>query len=299
MVLVTGAGGFLGRHVARAVLERKEGVRCLVRKLTDKAKLEGFGAEAILGDVLEPRSLEKATEGVWAVYHLVHGFESDPKGPTLEAIDQQGARNLLHACVENGARRFVYVSILGATASATSRLLASRWLTEELIRGSGLDFTILRTGFVIGRGSKGFETLLSLVTRFPLVPLPGNRNALHQPIALSEVLSYLTRCLDEPRTVGKTFDGGGPDRLTYGAMVDQMAQALGRSRPTVNLPLGVVRGCLSFGQKVGLKRAGILLEAIANMQVDMVCGESEIREIFPGPTKTFRESFAEYMTMDP
>ncbi len=295
-MLVTGAGGFLGTHVARALLERKEEVRCLVRKPADKTKLESFGAEAVFGDVLEPRSLERATQGVWAVYHLVHGFEGADSGTGLEAIDRKGASNLLNACRQNGTRRIVYVSILGATATARSRLLASRWLTEELIRASGLDFTILRTGFVIGRGSKGFETLLSLVQRFPLVPLPGNRNALHQPIALSDALSYLTRCLDEPRTVGKTFDGGGPDTLTYGALVDQMAQALHRSRLAVNLPLGVVRAFLSLGQKAGLGRAGILLEAIANMQVDMVCRDSKIREILPGPTKSFRESFAEYLT---
>jgi NADH dehydrogenase len=300
VVLITGAGGFLGTQLTRAILKRKEGVRCLVRRPADKTKLEGFGAEAILGDVLDPLSLEKATTGVWAVYHLVHGIEGeDPqKGITLEVIDQQGTANLLHACHTNGTKRFLYVSILGTTAAARSRLLASRWQTEELIRTSGLDFTILRTGFVIGRGNRGFETFLSLVERFPVVPLPGNRCILQQPIALSDLLFYLTRCLDEPRTYRKTFDVGGPDQLSYGALVDQVAEALGRSRLTVNLPFSVVRTFLSLGQKVGLRRMGVLLEAIASMQLDMVCRESGIKEIIPGQTKTFRESLTEYLTTD-
>jgi len=162
VLLVTGAGGFLGTHVTRALLRENEAVRCLVRRETDAARLRSSGAEAVLGDVLEPASLSRAADGVRAVFHLVHGIESeDPRqGITLEVIDQRGTANVIRACRERGAGRLVYVSILGARAGAESRLLRSRWLTEELIRASGLDFTILRTGFIIGRGSGGFETLL-------------------------------------------------------------------------------------------------------------------------------------------
>ena len=214
-----------------------------MRKLTDKAKLEGFGAEAILGDVLEPRSLEKATEGVWAVYHLVHGFESDPKGPALEAIHQQGARNLLHACVENGARRFVYVSILGATASATSRLLASRWLTEELIRRERVGFHHPAHGVRHRSGQQG--------VRDPAVP--GDEVPAGSPPRQSQRSAPTDRPLRSPVVPHplpgraahrrKDFRWGRAGSVDLWAMVDQMAQALGRSRPTVNLPLGVVRRC--------------------------------------------------------
>jgi len=301
MLLITGAGGFLGTKLTQVLLKRNEGVRCLVRKPGDKVKLEGLGAEAVLGDVLDASSLERATAGVRAVYHFVHGITSeDPKkGITLEMIDQQGTANLLYACHKNGARRFLYVSLLGTVPEAKGRLLASRWKTEELIRKSGLDFTILRAGFVIGRGSMGFELLLSLVKQLPVVLLPGNRHALHQPIALSDLLSYLTRCLDEPRTCGRTFDVGGQDQLSYAELVDQVAQALGRRCLKVNIPLGVVRTFLFLGQKVGLRLAGIPLNAMDGMQGDMVCRESAIREILPGQTKTFGESLTEYMTIDP
>ncbi|MBI4588609.1 MAG: NAD(P)H-binding protein [Candidatus Rokubacteria bacterium] len=301
MVLITGAGGFLGTHLTGALVKRKEPVRCLARKPADRAKLERFGAETVLGDVLDRKSLERAMAGVWAVCHLVHGIEGDDrrKGITLEMIDQLGAANVLDACRANGTRRVLYVSILGASPAARSRLLASRWRTEELIRGSGLDFTILRTGFVIGRGSRGFEGHLSLVQKCPVVPLPGNGKVLHQPIALSDLLSYLIGCLDDPRTCGKTFDAGGPDRLSYVALVGQVAQALGRRRLTVNLPWGVVRPLLSLGSALGLRRAGVLHEMIASMQVDMVCGDMEIGALMPGPSKGFRESLAEYLAADP
>jgi len=135
------------------------------------------------------------------------------------------------------------------------------------------------------------------VRRSPLVPLPGNRHALHQPIALSDALSYLVRGLDEPGTHGETFDAGGPDSLSYGAMVDQISTSLGRRRVTVNVPLVAVRTILSAARRAGIQRARVLLEAVANMQVDMVCQESAIRDVLPGGTKPFRESFDEYLAM--
>jgi uncharacterized protein YbjT (DUF2867 family) len=233
--LVTGATGFVGSKLAAALAEQGWEVRCLVRHRSRAGDLADRGLELHEGDVLDAESLRGAGEGVEVAYYLVHamgrGGEDD-----FEARERRGARNFAEMATREEIGRVVYLGGLGDRPR--SRHLRSRHRTAEILAAVGPPLTYFRAGMVVGAGSESYRTLRYLVQRLPAMIAPAWLATATQPIGIDDVIAYLAQAPDVPDSEGREVQIGGPDVLSYGDMLDRMAEALDvRRRPRLPVPL--------------------------------------------------------------
>lgn len=235
MILVAGATGYIGGLLAERLLEQGERVRGMARSPERAARLSERGAELVEADVLRPETLGPALEGVRAAHYLIHSMGRGGGGDFVER-DQRAAENFGAAAEQAGVERIVYLGGLGDPD--VSKHLRSRHQTALALRESGVPVTYLRAAAVLGAGSESFRTAYYLVKRLPLMLTPswtGNRT---QPIAIADVLSYLSESAKLERARGATIEIGGPETTSYAGMMDAVARAIGvKPRPRISTPV--------------------------------------------------------------
>ena len=298
-VLVTGATGFIGKHLASKLAEAN--VRCLARGSSSKEKvreLQSYG-EVVYGDVRDRESLQKAVNGVDAVIHLVGIMAGMTKEKvTYEQIHVQGMRNLVNACSEEGVGRFVYVSALGASPNAVTEYWRSKYEAEEIVRNSSMNYTIFRPSFVHGEG----DMLVSMYVRWmkqyhmAFVPKP---NARSQPLHVDDLVHCLIKSLYDEKTKNKTYEIGGPDRLTLDEFVDNIKDVLNVRALKIHAPSFMVK-LTRFGpmskayQKVFLSPP-TTSEQLLMLQMDNTCDIEQIERDFGIVLKPFKEALKAYV----
>jgi uncharacterized protein YbjT (DUF2867 family) len=241
-VLVTGATGFVGPAVANAIADAGHSVRVLERK-PGAWKDAGIRCdEAAQGDVTDPDSLRRATEGIEIVVHLVAIRQGKPE--LFERVMIQGTRNLLAAAKEAGVRRFVLMSALGTTRE-TKDLVSyyhAKWAEEQDVKGSGLEHVIFRPSFIFGGQGGILPTFLKLAKLSPFTAIMGSGEQRIQPIWIDDVGAYYARAVEKPEAANRTFELGGPDIVNWNELWQRIRAVLGiRRRPAVHVPIGLMR----------------------------------------------------------
>jgi uncharacterized protein YbjT (DUF2867 family) len=233
--LVTGATGFVGGKLARRLLEQGVEVRALVRDRGRASDLEEAGAELHEGDVTDPTTLEGAGDGTDVAYYLVHGMGRGSEGD-FEERERQSARGFARMAKDEGVQRVVYLGGLGENPG--SKHLRSREETGRILGEEGPDLTYFRASMVVGAKSESYLMLRSLVERLPIMIAPSWLKTRTQPIAVEDVLAYLTEAPRLDAAAGQEVQIGCPDVVSYGEMLDRMADALDRrKRPRLPVPL--------------------------------------------------------------
>ena len=231
-VLVTGATGFVGERLAPALVDAGHDVRALVR---DASRYDAPpGVEVVEGDLLEPDTLPPAVAGVDAAYYLVHSMSA---GPDFAERDRRAARHFAAAASEAGVERVVYLGGLGETGDVLSEHLRSRREVEAILADGDAALTTLRAAVIVGAGSTSFRMVVQLASRLPVMVTPRWVRTPCQPVAIDDVVAYLVGVLDHPETAGETYEIGGPEVLTYQAMLERTARALGRRPLIVPVPV--------------------------------------------------------------
>ena len=227
-ILVTGATGFIGRLLARRLIEDGYDVRCLVRDPDAPVarELEADGCELAVADLTRPAGLEDALAGVDAAYFLVHMIGG---GEDYPAIERAAAERFARAASAAGVERVIYLGGLGGTA--LSKHLSARHDVAEALRAEGPPLTYFRAAMVIGPGSESYELLRAIVERLRVLPTPAWLATHTQPIGSADVVKYLREALDVPESAGREVQIGGPQVLTHLDLVNEMASALGRRPP--------------------------------------------------------------------
>ena len=238
VIFVTGGTGFVGREVVRELSAAGYRPRLLVRNPQHpaaKSLAEKFRAEIRKGDVTEGTSLSEAMAGSQGVIHLV-GIISEAREKTFENVHIRGARNIVEATKKAGVKRLVHMSALGTRPNAASRYHQSKWMAEEAVRQSGLDYTIFRPSLIFGPGDQFVNLFAKLARYSPILPMMGPPTTRFQPVAVETVAAAFVRSLGEPKTIGRTYDLCGPDTLTLPEILEEILLATKKRRLKVQIP---------------------------------------------------------------
>jgi uncharacterized protein YbjT (DUF2867 family) len=278
-ILVTGATGYIGGLLTRALLERGHRVRCLVRSRERAAELERAGAELFEGDVLDRSSLEGAGEGVEVAFYLVHSMGRGGGSSGLAERERRAASNFAGMARAEAVDRVVYLGGLGDRPE--SEHLASRAETGDILSREGPPLTWFRAGMVIGSGSESYRTLRYLVKRLPFMITPAWLRNRTQPIAAEDVLAYLVQAAERPQSAGREIQIGGPDVVTYAELLSLMADVLGvRRRPQIPVPLLSPRLSSLWIGLVTPVDAGVARPLVESLAVETVVTDPAGQELF-------------------
>ena len=239
-VLVTGATGFVGPHVANAIVDAGHEVRVLERKPGSWQKAGIRCQEAVQGDMTDADGLRRAVQAVDVVVHLVAIRQG--KSEQFQRVMIEGTRNLLAA--SSGVKRFVLMSALG-TDERTKDLVSyynAKWQEEQDVKASGLEHVIFRPSFIFGRDGGILPTFMKLARLSPFTGIVGSGNQRIQPLWIDDAGAYFAKSVDLPEAANRTFELGGPDVVTWNELWQRIRAALGiRRRPTVHLPTSLMR----------------------------------------------------------
>jgi len=232
-ILVTGITGYVGAALAPRLAAAGHEVSGLARDPSRATAAAALGLPVHRGDALTGAGLAEALAGAEVAYYLIHSMEAGADG--FQARDRLAAATFRDAARDAGVRRVIYLGGLVPPDRAASPHLASRLEVERLIMESGPDAVALRASIVIGARSRSFRFLVHLVERLPVLPLPAWRDYRTQPVDGRDVLSALVAAATSEAAGGRSLDLAGPDVLTYGEMVQRIAEAMLVDRPPLRL----------------------------------------------------------------
>jgi len=293
MILVTGANGFVGRNLVGRLLKDGIAVRALVRNPAKAARLRDLGAELAEGDISNPSSLETAVKGCDRVVHLV-GIIQEAPGVTFKGVHIDGTRNVLDAAKKEGVKQFFLQSALGTRPNAKSQYHRTKWEAEELVRASGLPFTILRPSLIYGPGDLFTIRLAETIKISPVLPVIGSGRSKIQPIFIDDVTECIQKISTSDSYLNEMYEIGGPEQLTYEEVTKAIAAALGIKRPTVHMPLFFMRTMAKVAETF-LPKPPVTMDQLIMLQEDNVCDMRDIREVFGIEPVKFREGLAKFL----
>ncbi|MFJ2837749.1 NAD(P)H-binding protein [Nocardia sp. NPDC087230] len=281
-VLVAGSTGFIGRRLCPELQESGHTVRAMTRH---PERYHGAGTP-VGADVADPASLPEAMQDCDSAYYLVHSLAEED----FERRDAAAARNFGRAAAQAGVQRIIYLGGLGDDTDRLSAHLRSRRQVETLLGEAGVPVTTLRAGIIVGHGGISWEITRQLVEHLPAMITPRWVRTRTQPIAVDDVIRYLTGVLDEPRTTGRTYEIGGPDVLAYIDMMRRVARIQGRPTPIVPVPFLSPRlssRWLALVTDVDVPTGRSLVDSMVN---EVVVHDTTIRDLLPFETIGYDEA---------
>lgn len=295
-VLVIGANGYIGSRLIPVLIQEGHSVVALVRdhrriKLPEEILRQ---ITLIEGDLLKSETLAFPKD-CKAAYFLAHSMSYSKRD--FHQLEGRAAENFCTALRATEVEQILYLSALN-TGERLSGHFRSRLNVEAILQRSKIPVTIFRAGIVIGSGSASFEMIYDLVEKLPVMVTPKWVKNRCQPIAIYDVLFYLSQALGLRGCYGKTFDIGGGDILSYRQMMQIMAEEQGLSRLMITVPVLTPRLSsywLYFVTSTNYTLASTLVDSLKS---EAVCQEHTIESILPHTCLTFRQAIKRALKRD-
>ncbi len=279
--IVFGATGYLGARLVPELLSVGHDVRVMART---PAKLDDVpwrsDVDVVQGDVTDSEQVRRAVDGQEVLYYLVHSM----LGSNFVDVDARAASIVADAAADAGLSRIVYIGGIIPDEQQLSEHLASRKEVGRLLHESGVPTVELRAAVIIGAGSASFEMLRYLTERLPLMVTPKWLRTRVQPIAVRDVLYYLTKAAELPADVSRAFDIGGPDAFTYTEMSQRYAAIAGlRKRVAIPVPVLTPRLSSHWVNLITPLPRSLASSLMDSLENDVVCSEHDIAAHIPDP----------------
>ena len=311
-IMVTGATGFVGRAIVRALLLRGLTPVCLVRSPAKLLRQHDVNPDRLItidGTLSDCQALRQAAEQSQAVIHLVGIIIARRlKGQTFQRVHVAGTRNVVEAAKEAGIKRFVHMSALGTRSDAVSTYHRTKWQGEELVRQSGLDWTIFRPSLIHGVDGE----FMRLIKRFvcglvpPVIPYFGSGSARLQPVSVKDVAHCLVESLFLDDAVGTVYPLGGPQAYSWVEFYNACRALMPGTRhwkPLVSQPVPVAKAMalmmappLSLIELIAPSLGMFRFDRgqVAMSQEDSVCDHTVAERAFGLRMRSFDEELPTY-----
>jgi uncharacterized protein YbjT (DUF2867 family) len=284
-ILLTGASGFVGSQLLPELLRDGHTVRAMTRdpaRLRARAGESSDALQVVAGDAVSGEGLARALAGVEVAYYLIHSMEPAVGGGSYGFVERElvAAENFAQAAREAGVRRIVYLGGLVPrwdSRSARSRHLASREAVESLLLAAVPDSLALRASIVIGARSRSFRLLVRLVERMPVLTLPSWERFRTQPIDERDVIAMLRAAAGGPVS-GEVLEVGGPDVLSYGEMLERIADAMLIGRPALRMPVSMTPLAGRLAAAIADEHPELVVPLMEGLQGDLIAREDHAAE---------------------
>ncbi|QOJ30437.1 MAG: SDR family oxidoreductase [Ignavibacteriales bacterium] len=289
-ILLTGATGYIGKRLLPALIDKGHQVVCCVR---DKNRFPAEGIYAHQNVSVFEADFTKEITGadqiadIDAAYYLIHSMSSNVTD--FEKLEETSARNFNKLIAQTSARQVIYLGGI-ANEDHLSKHLASRKKVEEILHEGAAPLTALRAGIIVGSGSASFEIIRDLVEKLPVMITPKWLNTPHQPIAIRNVINYLTGVLMREDTFNRSFDIGGPDILTYREMLLQFAGVRGLKRYIFTVPVMTPRLSSYWLYFVTSTSYKLAVNLVNSMKIEVVAKDNELEKMLNISPLTYREA---------
>jgi len=277
-ILLTGATGYIGKRLLPILVEQGHNVICCVR---DKQRFfcpQEFekNIQIIEVDFLKKETLENIPKDIDTAYYLIHSMSGSASN--YDELEHISAKNFVDRINLTNAKQVIYLSGI-VNDQSLSKHLSSRKAVEDVLNTGTFATTTLRAGIIVGSGSASFEIIRDLVQKLPVMITPKWLNTKCQPIAIGDVLDFLTKSLLNPSRYNQSFDIGGPDILTYKEMLLGFAKAIHLKRYIYTIPVMTPKLSsywLYFVTSTSYKLASAL---VSSMKVEVICRDNSINSI--------------------
>ena len=290
-IFIAGGTGFVGGHLTGELRRRGHELVLLSHVRRDPS---GPGISYVAGDVTDPAGYVAALKGCDAAINLVGIIREFPaKGVTFKRLHVEATASMISAARQGGVSRYLQMSALGTRAGAVSDYHRTKWRAEELVRGSGLDWTIFRPSLIFGPRDSFVNMLAGNLRLAPVMPTMGDGNYRLQPIHGADVARCFADALERPETAGQTYDLCGPDRMTYRELLDVITEEMGKRHPLKpGLPLFIMKPVI--GALQGISAFPITLDQLQMLLEENIC-DGRWRETFRFEPTRFRDGIREYL----
>ena len=234
-ILLTGATGYIGKRLLPVLTEQGHEVVCCVRDKTRfHPAIPSNNISVLEVDFLKDPQNHEMLKDIDAAYYLIHSMTS--KVSDFSKLEETSVKNFISLIRNTTVRQIIYLGGI-TNEEKLSKHLSSRKNVEKILSESGIPVTTLRAGIIVGSGSASFEIIRDLVEKLPVMITPKWLNTKHHPIAVRNIIQYLTGVLLKAELYNRSFDVGGPDILTYKEMLLEFAEVRGLKRLIISVPV--------------------------------------------------------------
>lgn len=277
-ILLTGATGYIGKKLLPVLVSQGHQVVCCIR---DKGRFDISGFDpgqvsVVEADFLDVASLENIPEDIEAAYYLIHSMSTSVSD--FERLEKISAENFRDRLDRTQVRQVIYLSGI-INQEKLSRHLSSRRDVELILEEGEYHLTTLRAGIIVGSGSASFEIIRDLVEKLPVMVAPRWLNTRAQPIAIRNVIQFLTGVLDHPSTFNQNFDIGGTEILTYREMLLQFARVRKLKRTIWVVPVMTPKLSSYWLYFITSTSYKLAVNLVNSMKVEVVCQENNLKEL--------------------
>jgi uncharacterized protein YbjT (DUF2867 family) len=291
MIFLIGGSGFIGSAVLSSLAEKGSKVRVLVRDKTISF-LNYSLIDKFQGNILDTDSLKKVMEGCKTLINCV-GIILETKAQTFQKMHVDAVKNLVDAAKVNGVEKIIHISALGTSDKPISEYFKTKYEGEQIIKSSGLKYTILRPSLVFGRGDKFFPVLKNLV-KLPITPVIGSGMNRFQPVFVGDLAKCVNICHDNEKTDNQTFEIGGPQVFTFIEMLDVVSQVLNKKYHRFHVPISLVKISASIFEKI-LKEPPITIDQLRMLKVDNITSTNAAKEFFKLDLLALKTGLSNYL----
>ena len=269
-VLLIGGTGYLGDVMRNRIRDAGYSVKLLTRSPEHNKRWEREGFHPVSGNITDADSIVRALDGVDSVINLV-AIIKEKGDVTFERMNYQGSVNVANAARQAGVSRLLQMSALGAGNMPDYPYHFTKWRAENHIKDLDLEWTIFRPSIIFGPGDKEqfVGQLADVVRKAPVIPVIGDGKSMFQPIHLNDVSDSFIKALDDPATTAsQTYDLGGPEKMSYEEILDEIASTLGKKKRKIHMPPGLMQMAVSIMNPLPLIEPPVTNQQLKMLKLD-------------------------------